>query len=397
MKTRWWAMAALPLLAAPGITGQQNGGSATQDNAPPARGGRLSRVADGRVADGRKDEQDAFDREVWRKRLSASDLEERERACDELGALARHNGEARKTLQEWSKEDQDRELAWTSRMLLREVDRSPLRGLHGRGSSGKDWLGSAFDFDDFSRRFEDLDSMFGDLRSEWGDMLRALPAPSSGSNSTSQSMSLQMGPDGVSCTVTENVDGKEEKRTYTAKSMDELLEAHPELRANLGGTQFHFFQGLPHGGWQGFTPGPRALTPRLRAFGDAEDVAPKGEPPLDRLGILCAEPGQDLAGELGLESGVGLVVQEVQPGTIASLLGIRSGDVVVEVDGNTIRGTEDVKKALKERASDADVSVVVVGDDAHRRTLTWKPKLVSLKTDAKAEKKAEKKAGSRDL
>src|SRR6185295_14796478 len=108
MKTRWWAMAALPLLAAPGITGQQNSGNATQDTAPPVRGGRLSRVTDGQ-----EDEQGSFDREAWRKRLSANDLEERERACDELGALARHDGEARKTLQEWSKEDQDRELAWT--------------------------------------------------------------------------------------------------------------------------------------------------------------------------------------------------------------------------------------------------------------------------------------------
>ena len=92
---------------------------------------------------------------------------------------------------------------------------------------------------------------------------------------------------------------------------------------------------------------------------------------------------------MGLESGVGLSVVEVQPGTIASLLGLRAGDVVIEVDGRTIRGTDDVKQALKDRAPDAAVSVLVAREDGERQTLTWKPKASSAK--------AGKKSGSRDL
>jgi hypothetical protein len=341
--------------------------------------------------DGNRDGEERFDGDAWRKRLGTGDFEERERAFDQLARLARHDEDARKAIEEWSKSGQDPELAWTSRMLLRELDRNPWRALKpkvwsGMGMNGQGWN---FDFDDFARRFDDLDSMFGDLREQWGDMLQGLPAPSAGSKSSSRSLSLQVGPDGVTCNVTEIVDGKEEKRTYEAKSMDELLQAHPELRENLGGPHFQLFQGLPHGGLQFLPRTPSGLSPHTWSFNDRDDSTAGSEPPTDRLGIKCAEVGKDRATELGLESGVGLTVQEVLPGTIASLLGLRHGDIVVEVNGANIHGAEDVKSALSARASEADVSVVVVGADGHRRKLIWKPK--------PAAGNVEKKTGSRKL
>jgi len=380
MKMHWFAMTALPLLAAPGILGPQQ--------SAPFPKGRLTRVAD---ADQDKKE-DRFDRESWRKRLAAADLDERARAFDELAGLAGRNADARKALEEWSKDGS--ELAWTSRLLLREVDRSPWHAFGPRGLSGMRGMGQGFDFDDFARRFDDLDSMFGDLRSQWGDMLGSLPAPAAGSKSSSQSMSLQVGPDGVTCEVTENVDGKEHKHTYTAGSIDELLEAHPELREHLGGTGFQVF-GLPRGGVQSFPRGLTRVAPRMGS-GDADPFGANGdangEPPTDRLGIQCREVAKERATELGLDGGVGLSVESVLPGSIASLLGLRRGDVVIEVNGATVHGTEDVKKALHDRAANAEVSVVVVGGDGHKRTLSWRPRASGDKSE-----KAETKSGSRNL
>src|SRR5260221_266587 len=310
MKMHGFALTALPLLAALGVSSLQNSGGTVQDpstqDAPPPRG-RLTRVHD---AD--KDKADRFDREAWKKRLGAADFDERMRAFDEFAGLAGQNGDARKALEAWSKDSQDSELAWTSRLLLREVDKRPWHGFgtlgqHGRG--GMDW-----NLDDFSRRFDDLDSKFGDLRSQWGDMLGSLPKPTTGSKSSSQSMSLQLGPDGVTCEVTDNVDGKEQKHTYTAGSVYELLEAHPELRDQLGGTEFQVF-GRPGGSVRILPRGLGSLSPRI-SRGDADpfvqkgdvDADENGEPPTDRLGIQCRVVTKDRASELGLDAGVGLSV-----------------------------------------------------------------------------------------
>src|SRR5258707_11747466 len=373
MKMHGIALTALPLLAALGVPGPQKSGGTVQDpttqGASPSKG-RLTRVLD--ADDDKKDAR--FDREAWKKRLGAADFDERVRAFDELVGIAGRNGEARKALEAWSKDGQDSELAWTSRLLLREVDRSPWHAFGPRGLLGRGGMGGNFDFDDFAGRFDGLDSMFGDLRWQWGDMLGSLPKPTTGSKSSSQSMSLQVGPDGVTCEITENVDGKEQKHTYTAGSVDELLEAHPELRDPLGGTGIRVF-GRPGGSVRILPRTLNGLSPRI-SRGDTDpfgvDDGENGEPPTDRLGIQCRVVAKDRASELGLDAGVGLSVEEVMPGTIASLLGLRRGDVVVEVDGATIHGTEDVQKALHDRAANADVSVVVVGSDGHKRTLNWR-------------------------
>jgi hypothetical protein len=399
MKKRWMVLTALPLVAATAVA------AGMQDRNP--RIGGLKRVVD--------DGHESFDSGAWKKKLAASDLAQREKAFEELADMARRDPEVKKAVDAWANDGGDSELAWTSRLLRREIDR--------RGGSGSwsafhrgpqawtiDPRSGAFDWDDFSRRFEDLDSRFGDLSQEWGEMLRNLPSTSGSSNSSARSLTLQSGPDGVTCKVKENVDGKEQEHTYEAKSMEELLDAHPELRENLGGGAFHVFDGghggvliAPHGGGRGLgvlprpggQPGGQAGGPnelRLRAGTD-----PDGSPRTDRLGIACTGVSEDRASELGLESGVGLEVQEVVPGSIASLLGLHEGDVVAEVNGTAIHSPEDVRKVLADRKGDAEVAVVVLGDDGHKRTLTWKPANSDKKSSEKGDKASGSKKSSRDL
>ena len=365
MKTRWWVMG-FAMAAVPAFAWAQSAGRLT------------------RVAPEAKTDQDAsdFDRAEWKKKISARDLSQREEAFDRLAEIARKDPAAREALESWS-EEEGSELAWTSRLILREASRG---SRHGMGA-----FGHGFDFDGFARRFDDLDSMFGDLRTEWDSLLDDLPHPSGNGQmfqfDGSKSMTLQSGPDGVTVKITEDVDGKETTREYQAKTMEELLEANPELRSSLGGSGTHVWsfprgQGFPwrtpsglggHGG-----SGVHVMPPTTPRSGELFQAKP-GEIPTDRLGIYCDE----------LEEGEGLSVLRTEPGSIASVLGLREGDVVVEMNGTAIKLREDVQKVLTDREEGAELSVVVVGSEG-RRTLTWKP-------SAKKNEKAEPRSGSRKL
>jgi serine protease Do len=140
---------------------------------------------------------------------------------------------------------------------------------------------------------------------------------------------------------------------------------------------------------------PRADGMRGFRLDDGTDT--DGNPRTDRLGISCSQVSKDRAEELGLESGVGLEVMDVAPGSIAGVLGLRQGDVVTEINGTTIRSADDVKKVLADRAKDGEVAVVVQGEDGDRRTLTWKPKAADKKSADASEKSSSAKRGSRDL
>ncbi len=406
MKNHWMVLAALPLVAATAVpTGTQN----TKSNGLK------------RVVDDTRDDHEGFDAAAWKKKLSTNDLAQREKAFAELVDLARRDSDARKAVESWA-DDKDSELAWTSRLLRREIDRSPdmfrVDPFHGgqwggpgsgpgggRGNRGQLYgfqpgqNFGGFDWDDFSRRFDDLDSMFGDLREEWGNMLKNMPSPSGDAKSSTKSFNLQSGPDGVTCKVTEEVDGKKVEHTYQAKSMEELLDAHPELRDNfgneMGNGQFRWFQGSPGGGVLIHPRGgmllPRADGSRSFRLDDGTDA--DGNPRTDQLGISCRQVPRERANELGLDAGAGLEVMGVVPGSIASLLGLREGDVVSEINGTTIQSTDDVKKALADRSKDGEVAVVVLGQDGDRRTMTWKPKA----GDASEKPSGKKQRGSRDL
>lgn len=400
MNTRWLMMAALPVLAIPFAWAQAKG---------HGENGKLTRVSP------RSEQQDEkrFDSDAWRKKLTAGDLEARESAFDELVGAARRDPAAREAIEAWSHDESDANLAWTSRLALREIDRGGRRlGMYGGARPGWGLFGKDFDFENFAQRFDDLDSMFGDLRSQWDDMMQALPNPSGqgGAHSESQSMTLECRPDGVTCKVTEKVDGQDETREYTAKSMDELLEANPELRSKLG-QNGPFVWSMPNGshsivvppmrgrvdGGMGGGMGGGMNLPRMYRDGRGAPPAVTGEPRTDVLGIYCAPVGDARAKELDLESGEGLLVEETQPGTIASVLGLRAGDVLVDINGTTIHSAEDVKKVLADRDAAGEVKVTVAGSEG-RRTLTWKPSAKN-GSGGSGEKASdsESKSGSRKL
>ena len=388
MKKRWMWLAAAPLGVAPVVIAQ-HGADAPREGQGKEKG-RLERVDPSADAQ----EPEAFDAESWKRDLTSSDLEQRERAFERVVAQAAHDADARSALEGWSRGGD--ELAWTARLALREV------GGHAGGPAfGLRRMDPAFgDFrlrlDDLHRHFGGIDSMLEDLQSQmeelFGDApgfrpgMPAMPGPGPGARQRSQSFSLEAGPDGVVLKTEEDVDGEKKTREYRADSLEELYEQHPELRDRIR--------------LQGFAApfGPGTRTQVLPIPPGTGPLLRGGDLRTDVLGIECLKPTPERAAELGLQPEVGLRVERTHPNTIASVLGIKRGDVVVEINGATVYSREDIAKSLRERREEQPVAVVLIDAKGQRRTLTWTPEAEpGAKPGAEGEPKKSGSGGSREF
>jgi S1-C subfamily serine protease len=94
-------------------------------------------------------------------------------------------------------------------------------------------------------------------------------------------------------------------------------------------------------------------------------LAPKVSPETDGKGGE-AEAGTVLRG---------LLIDRIEPGTIAKALGLRRGDVLLELNGTKLESAADVSRVLRERKAEEDLRVTFTDRRGERRTLTWKPQL----------------------
>jgi len=350
MKTHWILYSILPLCAATLL-------GPVQQSATPRKLARIPQQDQRREEPARAPDVTLED---WKQKLSDTDLDRREEAFSELVQRAREDRDLRQSIEKWSKSNAAPELAWSARMALRE--------LRGTGREVDDLRRR---FDELENHFGGMDSTFEDLRTRMDSMLRAVPPnqwqPAPGSSQQSQGYTLRMGPDGVTVETTENVDGDSQKKTYKAKDMEELLQNYPELRDKINvGEGFTF-----HGG-----PGQNGLFLRQGQPGNGwfRTTRPSQQPPTDVLGIYSQKLTPEQAKDLELQPEQGLRVERVEPGTIAQILGIRRGDTIVELDGQPIYSTDDVRRILKERKSDQDLSVKLIGEGSKEaRTLRWSP------------------------
>jgi hypothetical protein len=386
MKLTWLTALTVPVALVPALWSTARAQGTQMD----AVHGRLARVQSGDPDDDADSKGQSFDAEAWRKRLKQSDLDARQRDFDALVKRARREKNVREAIDRWAHDSSDGDLAWTSRLLQREVDaqrkRSSARAndlssgrandLSGNGDGTPDWDNFQNRFNELQKQFGGMDSQFGRLQNELDRMMREQPQfhwttpGSGGSSSTAKSFTLQVGPDGVTCRVRENVDGKEQTKEYKAESMEALLDAHPELRDQIGvsGNGFGWNGPLFHGG-QGFTWGDGNSRDNLNRLGRPFT----GAPTTDILGVEFSKLAPEESKALNLEPERGLHVERVLPGTIAQILGIRRGDLLIEMNGVPLYGGDDVSKVLRERTPDAEVVVVLIDGKGQRRTLTWKP------------------------
>lgn len=95
------------------------------------------------------------------------------------------------------------------------------------------------------------------------------------------------------------------------------------------------------------------------------DEAPNGEAESemadgDKIGLSVQPLTEDIAKQIGVDPGIeGVVVRKVAPGSAADRAGIRSRDVIMEIDDTPVTSVATFTKAVKQLAS-GDTSIVVV-------------------------------------
>lgn len=222
-------------------------------------------------------------------RLTVTDLDAREAAFDEIARRAAQDSTVRRELKDLAADSADPDLAFTARLALREADRLSTWGRVGSGFGGRALQAPNDPFDSMRRQMESIfgsdpfvDEFFtndpffsrpfsgrrgtlrldpfggaGDpleeLHRRVDEMRRELERGRSadddrGADSetdaarafdrrgmrSSSSMSLQTTPDGVRVEITEDDGTGPRTEVYEAKSLEDLLKAHPELEGKVG-------------------------------------------------------------------------------------------------------------------------------------------------------------------
>lgn len=84
-----------------------------------------------------------------------------------------------------------------------------------------------------------------------------------------------------------------------------------------------------------------------------------------RMGVSTVQLTKQLADYFGIADGKGVLVTSVSDDSAAAKAGIKAGDVITSVDGESIEGPGDLSRAINKN-KDGDVSVMVVRDKKQR-------------------------------
>lgn len=293
----------------------------------------------------------------------------------------------------------DPEVQWRARRLVRQLEgaaplaqRQRAEGEPGAGKGTVPQLESApkaqrrapvfggVDPDmrqEFQSLFERLERDFGvDVpRARFFDdsFFRDLQEQMQQGGGASRGMSVQIGPDGaVHVEVQQQNDkGELETKVFDAPDMETFQREHPGVLQQNGLSLSPFARGRLFGG--DMLPGLRLQMggPQVQVlpFGGAPgqdrlpavEVAPVAPPAGKRLGIgIRPEIPTELREYLELPEGVGLMVDSVQPESLAASLGLQRGDIVTRIGKSQIGSPQDVQDALGPIEVGGDVAVTFV-------------------------------------
>ena len=115
---------------------------------------------------------------------------------------------------------------------------------------------------------------------------------------------------------------------------------------------------MPHRAWPSW---PGQEHSRLNPF----ERAPFGEPPV-QLGVEVHPLTDQLADYFGAPADQGTLIARVLEATPAARAGLRAGDVILRVNGRSVRNALDVRGALQE----ADRNLVTVDILRNREPMT---------------------------
>jgi len=319
--------------------------------------------------------------EQWIKDLGSDSYRIRLQAEKELRALGKT---ALPSLQEAAQRTEDSEIQWRAKRLVRQIESGQDGGLQERQprastpQSGdqdpptgmRGWRGGINLPESVRERFDEL---FGQMERDFGvdvprarffddSFFRDLQEQLQSGGATSQGMTMQMGPDGVRVEVKQKNDkGVVENKVYEAPDLETFQKHHPGVLEKNGlgmGMRFWVDGQRPFQSplrawrvdpWSGRDQRavPRLRDPRDETAEETQEAPPPPPPEGKRLGVtIRPEIAEELREHLGLEADVGLMVESVQPGSLAESLGLLRGDIVVRIGDRSIGSAQDVQEAL---------------------------------------------------
>ncbi|MFQ5844752.1 MAG: PDZ domain-containing protein [Planctomycetota bacterium] len=178
--------------------------------------------------------------------------------------------------------------------------------------------------------------------------------------------------------------GDEKVDTYEGKSLEELKRTHPELRKALGGLRFRtgerpdrdrrgdfwrdWSRDFDQDFWKRWREEQREWLERMRRLQrrfqeDREPPRPSRRPGGTILGVEVQPVDGVVKAQLDLADG--LVILRVQPGSRAERLGLRRYDVLLSLDGRTLRTAQDLRRVLRGLDEGAGIRAVVVRRARH--------------------------------
>jgi serine protease Do len=97
---------------------------------------------------------------------------------------------------------------------------------------------------------------------------------------------------------------------------------------------------------------PMTLSPTIARLTDTEEKAVAGAAPgaaeRGRLGVVVEPLTPETARGLGMSGEQGVVVKSVQDGSPADQAGIRTGDVITEVDRQPVKSAEELRRLVEQ-------------------------------------------------
>ncbi|MEW6743316.1 MAG: PDZ domain-containing protein [Planctomycetota bacterium] len=392
------AVAAVLILGPAGLVGELVGGAARGvpgSGAVPARGqdAPSSAAADGKGAAAKDDSVKGDEVKGLIEQLGSKDYKAREKAYQRLRDLGE---KVRPALYE-ALRSENPEVVWNVSRLLDELDalregglrrlgrddgrgaEERLRGLSEeldrlleelqRGRPGMLWRdrGIALDprFEEFFgpswRSLMDRLDRFGRgfFVQPLGPGGRADITVSRADERGEASLHLIVGEDGK---VRAEVKRDGEEQVIEADSVEAFRREHAAILEEFGVSGFGL-QSESEPSSPSVVQPPQGPSPGLRRLGPLE---PRALDSRGRLGVTVQAVPEVLAHHLRLEVGAGLLVEGVQPGSLAENVGVRRFDVLLSVNGRPIHSPEDVATALEGLAEGSPVEVKVIREGEER-------------------------------
>ena len=116
----------------------------------------------------------------------------------------------------------------------------------------------------------------------------------------------------------------------------------------------------------------RSVSVKIDKLTDNKLAAQEPSQASEKLGLAVQTITADLAKQLGIKAGKGVVVTDVAPGSVAMMAGISRGSVILEVNRKAVNSAAEFDQAVKSSANNK-VLLLVRDDDVSRYVvLSWR-------------------------